>query len=110
MTIDLGGPHRVGGIVMSFGSAGSSFPRELIIETSADDPGERRQGVPVDREWTGVWRGSPAAAVLRAALESPAETRVELRFRRHDARFIRLRQVGRVDRFWSMAELSVWSD
>jgi hypothetical protein len=83
---------------MALGSYGFGFPRELIAETSAD--GER---------WQAAWTGSPAALVLRAALESPRETRVRLAFTAREARYVRLRQVGRGDRYWSIAELELWS-
>jgi hypothetical protein len=98
ISVEFRAPLTVGAVVLQFGPRGSGFPRELVVETSNDG-----------LEWQVAWEGSLAAGVLRAALESPAETRVEVRFAPRDARRIRLRQVGRDDRFWSIAELSLWS-
>jgi hypothetical protein len=97
LTVDLGEVADTAGIVYSLGTVGASFPRELIVETSAGGTA-----------WEAAWRGSPAALVLRAALASPRETRMVLPFTPRAARFVRLRQVGRHEQaYWSVAELEV---
>jgi hypothetical protein len=98
LTVDAGEAVAVGALVLAFGPYGSGFPRELIVDTSVDGT-----------SWETVWQGSPAALVLRAAIESPRETRVALTFPPRAARRVRLRQIGRDDRYWSIAELEVWT-
>lgn len=98
LTVETGDPVTAGALVLAFGPHGTGFPRELIVETSPDGTA-----------WEAAWEGSPAALVLRAALESPRETRVALHFRPRTARSVRLRQIGRDDRYWSIAELEVWT-
>jgi hypothetical protein len=99
LRIDLGRSMTVGAVVHTLGSLGADFPRELVIETSLD--GAR---------WEVAWKGSPAAKVLSAALESPRLTRVVLAFNSRGARHVRLRQLGRhAINYWSIAELEVWS-
>ena len=83
----------------ALGALGADFPRELIVETSVDGS-----------TWQPAWQGSPATAVLRAALESPLSTRASLVFPPRAARYVRLRQVGRHEvNYWSIAGLEVWS-
>ena len=98
LTVDMGDAVALGALVLAFGPHGSGFPRELIVETSVDGA-----------TWEAAWAGSPAALVLSAAIESPRETRVVFRFPPRTARHVRLRQIGRDDRYWSVAELEVWS-
>jgi hypothetical protein len=98
LTVDADGAEPIGALVLALGPHGSGFPRQLIVETSSDG-----------REWQPAWEGSPAPLVLGAALASPRETRVALHFTPRVARYVRLRQVGRDDRYWSIAELEVWS-
>lgn len=98
LTVETGDAVTIGALVLAFGPHGTGFPRELIVETSSDGT-----------SWEAAWEGSPAALVLRAALESPRETRVELRFPQRAGRHVRLRQIGRDDRYWSIAELEVWT-
>jgi hypothetical protein len=99
ITLDLGEPARIGAILHTLGTFGTDFPRYLHIETSLD--GQR---------WTEAWAGSPAAAVLRAAMAAPREARVLIGFPSRTARFVRLRQTGRSELYyWSIAELEILS-
>jgi hypothetical protein len=97
--VDLGRVATVGAVTQALGSFGADFPRELAIDTSPDG-----------LTWEPAWRGSPAAHVLAAGLDAPRLTRVVLPFTSRDARFVRLRQIGRhAVNYWSIAELEVWS-
>jgi hypothetical protein len=99
MTIDLGQVTMVGALVHALGPLGADFPREVVVETSVDGAA-----------WASAWQGSPAAAVLFAALESPRLTRAVLPFAPRAARYVRLRQIGRDDRnYWSIAEVEAWT-
>jgi hypothetical protein len=96
---DLGAPVRVGMIVHALGSAGGEFPRRLVIETSEDGS-----------TWVPAWKGSPAVAVLHAAMAKPLETRAIIEFSPRTARYVRLQQLAREGTYaWSLAELEVWS-
>jgi hypothetical protein len=99
LTVDLGASVRVGTIVHALGPAGGEFPRHLIIETSMDG-----------LAWTRAWEGSPAVAVLHAAMAAPRETRAVIEFPPRTARYIRLTQLAREGTYaWALAELEVWS-
>ena len=99
ITFDLGRVADVGAIVHALGSLGADFPRQLIVETSADAA-----------TWAPAWQGSPAALVLVAAMDAPRSTRVVIPFPPRPARYVRLRQTGRHERnHWSIAELEVWT-
>ena len=99
VTFDLGYAASAGAIVHALGTAGADFPRQLIVETSLDG-----------QAWDAAWQGSPAAAVLHAAMASPRATRAVLSFTPRPARYVRLRQIGRHEiNYWSIAEFEVWS-
>jgi hypothetical protein len=99
LTADLGRVVHVGAIVHALGVSGSFFPRRLVVETSVDGAA-----------WTEAWSGSPAYAVLVAALAAPRETAAAIDFAPREARFVRLRQTGRHEvNYWAIAELEIWS-
>lgn len=98
ITIDLRTAAAAGALALAFGPHATGFPRELVVEASLD-------GV----AWDVVWTGSPAAAVLRAAIEAPRETRIVLTFEPRELRYLRLRQTDVDDRFWSVAEIELRS-
>jgi hypothetical protein len=99
ITFDLGRVAQAGAIVHALGSTGADFPRHLTVETSLDASA-----------WEPAWEGSPAAAVMVAAMDAPRLTRVVIPFRQRAARYLRLRQTGRHgSNYWSIAELEVWS-
>ena len=99
LTADLGSPAHVGTIVHAMGPIGIEFPRQLVIETSEDG-----------MIWTTAWEGSPAAAVMFAALARPLDGRALIEFAPRPARYVRLRQLAGDGLYpWSLAELEVWS-
>jgi hypothetical protein len=98
ITVDLGRVARAGAVVHALGSSGADFPRHLVIETSSDLV-----------TWAAAWEGSPAAAVLEEALAEPTRTGVVIAFPPREARYVRLRQIGRQEAYWSIAELEIWS-
>ena len=98
ITVDIGRVAPTGAVVHALGSSGGSFPRHLAIETSPDLVA-----------WQSAWEGSPARAVLDEALEAPTRAAVVIAFPPRPARYVRLRQSGRHDTYWSIAELEVWS-
>jgi hypothetical protein len=99
VTVDLGRISQAGAIVHALGSRGADFPRHLVVETSLDGAA-----------WQPAWEGSPAAAVLVAAMNAPRLTRVVIPFPPRAARYVRLSQTGRHERnYWSIAELEVWT-
>ena len=99
VTADLGALAQVGAIVHAMGPIGIEFPRQLVVETSEGG-----------MTWTKAWEGSPAAAVMFAALAKPRESRALLEFAPRTARYVRLRQLARDALYpWSLAELEVWS-
>jgi hypothetical protein len=99
LTVDLGAPVLVGTIVHALGPAGGDFPHHLVIDTSVDGS-----------TWAMAWEGSPAVAVLHAAMAAPRETRVVIEFPPRTARYVRLKQLSREGTHdWSISELEVWS-
>ena len=99
ITFDAGTVVSTGAIVDALGPHGAAFPRHLVIDMSMDG-----------QTWETAWEGSVAAAVLRAAMDAPRETRVTIAFPARTGRYIRLRQTGRDERnYWSIAELEIWS-
>lgn len=98
VTLDLGQPAAVHAVVHALGSAGAGFPRHLVVQTSLD--GEA---------WQPAWEGSPAPAVLEAALAAPREARIVIPFTARPARYLRLRQTGRHETtYWAIAEIEAW--
>jgi hypothetical protein len=99
VTFDLGVATVAGAIVHALGTAGADFPRHLVVETSLDG-----------QQWETAWQGSPAAAVLRAAMAAPRATRAVFSFTPRPARYVRLRQTSRhAINYWSIAEFEVWT-
>lgn len=98
ITLDLGTVAAPAAVVHALGIRGAAFPRHLVIETSLDL-----------QQWERAWEGSPAAAVFVAAFDAPRESRAVIPFEPRPARYVRLRQTGRHQNFWSAAELEVRS-
>jgi hypothetical protein len=95
--IELDRRQTVGAVELAMGSYSFGFPRQLAVETSID--GTR---------WTEVWHGPTARLTVRAGLQDPLHVRVLIDFRPTDARFAKLRQLGRDTRVpWWIAELSL---
>lgn len=93
---ELESESLVAAVMLGQGPYTAAFPRELIVSVSAD-------GV----DWTDVWEGGGGAPALAAAVSDPREIRVVLTFPAVTARFVRVRQVGRSDEPWAVAEFRV---
>jgi hypothetical protein len=99
VTIDLGMQARTGAVVLALGAFTTDFPRRLIVETSADGS-----------NWAAAWNGPVLGETIAAGLADPRRVPVMIPFAPREARFVRLRQVGRDPTwYWSIAELEVWS-
>ena len=95
--VDLGGPRHVAAVVLCLGAYAGQYPRELILEASADA-----------HTWTTVYTGGTALETYDAALRSPREIPITLPVVRDNVRFLRLRQTGRDPRAgWTIVELRV---
>jgi F5/8 type C domain len=97
--IDLGAVVTAGSVVAAIGPYAMDYPRTLVIETSRDGTA-----------WETAWHGPVLAEVMDAQMRSPRAIRPVVAFPPRPARHVRLRQVGRDERwYWSIAELEVWS-
>ena len=97
ITVDLDRPQRVAAVVLCLGAYAGQFPRELLLEASAD-------GV----TWSQVFAGGTALETYDAALRSPREVPITLPVQRDGVRFLRLRQTGSESRTgWTIVELRV---
>jgi hypothetical protein len=97
ITVDLGAPRDVRGVVMYIAGYVADFPRQLTIETSADEA-----------SWTPAWSGAPALLAFSAALEEPLDVPLPFPFEPRTARFVRFRQTGtEATYYWSIAELKI---
>jgi hypothetical protein len=98
LTIDLGLVQGVGGLAMDLGPYIADFPRQLAIELSTDQ-----------QSWTAAWTGRCGAIAVAGAVRAARRVPLTFRFPPAAARFIRLRQVGKDERFhWSIANLIVF--
>jgi hypothetical protein len=98
LVVDLGGVLQVGGVRLSLGPFVDAFPRELIVDVSADGA-----------EWTTVWQGPGAGPATLAAVRDPRAVPLTIDFAGRAARFVKLRQTGEdATSGWSMAELDVF--
>ena len=97
MLIDLGTVHPITTVVLQLGPFNADFPRDLLIETSHDR-----------RSWTEAWRGSTTILAFSTAVRDPRRVPLVFPLGSREARFIRLRQLGRDSTYyWSVAELSL---
>lgn len=100
LTIDLGSIRPVGGVRTSLGPFSGDYPRQLLIETSADGA-----------EWIEVWRGRSEALTFTATVRQPVEVPVIYELGERSARFIRLTQLEHDGvYYWSIGELAVLTD
>lgn len=98
-TADMGSVVSVGAVTAGLGTDLTNFPRRLVVETSVDGNG-----------WDEAWTGSGLAAAFEADLHHPPIPPVTVSFPARQARYIRLRQIGRDEKwYWSIAELQVWA-
>jgi hypothetical protein len=98
LSVDLGAVRSVGGIEQAIGRDLQGFPRRLAIDLSLDG-----------REWRTVWEGGTAGPAFVAAVERPLEVPIRIAFGAEPARFVRLRQIGRFEGGWTIAELRVFA-
>jgi hypothetical protein len=97
ITIDLGTARTVEGVETQIGGFVADFPRELVIEVSDDG-----------QAWRGVWTGSGGLPAIVASFEDPLRLPLRFPLGNVQARYIRLRQIGRDPVFyWSIAELKI---
>ena len=97
LVIDLGRIQRVGGLELALGRFKADYPRDLQIEGSLDH-----------LTWAPLWQGSTAGLAVGAAIENPRRLPLWIALAPIDARYLRLRQLGRDQRFyWTVAELVV---
>jgi hypothetical protein len=95
VTVDLGGMFPVGAVVPALGAYPTNAPRELIVELSPDA-----------NAWEPVWRGAVTSQAIAAGLADPTRLPLTVMFEPRNARYVRLRQVGRdATWYWSVAEL-----
>jgi hypothetical protein len=80
LVLDLGHPMHPCAVVVALGEFRISYPRKLIVETSADGDA-----------WTVVADQRMAGLVMRAALEDPKQVAVPIPLSSSTARFVRLR-------------------
>jgi hypothetical protein len=96
ITVTLASAVRVTGLRLTQGRP-VEFPRLLLVETSLDG-----------KAWTAVRRGDVVPEFIRGALAAPRLPVQELAIEPHQARFVRLRQVGHDPMAaWSLRELEV---
>jgi hypothetical protein len=93
---DLGEPRDVAGVTHALGEYARDFPRRLAVDVSLD-------GV----QWQTVWEKPTAALAFLAAVRGPREAAMRMTFEPHRARYVRLRQTGRDEHLWRVAELEV---
>jgi hypothetical protein len=95
--VPLSAPVELGGLIMSLGDRVLDYPRLLVVETSVDG-----------KTWEPAWRGPTSSLAYRAVMIGLKTSRLVIPFAPRTARMIRLRQVGRSQRFfWSIAELKL---
>ena len=99
ITADLGGVTAVAQVVPALGTFVTSFPRQLLVETSPDGT-----------TWTEAWNGGVLPETFEAVLRNPMAARVVLSFQPRPARYVRLRLESREEVTpWAVAELEIWS-
>jgi hypothetical protein len=96
ITVSLDRPQRVSAVVLCLGTYASQYPRHLTVDVSTD-------GV----SWSAVYTGRTALETYDAALRAPREVPITVPINRDDVRFLRLQQVGRDPRGWTIVELRV---
>jgi hypothetical protein len=93
---DLGEPRDVAGVTHALGEYARDFPRRLAIDVSLDA-----------LQWQTVWENPTAALAFLAAVRGPREAAMRIAFDPHRARYVRLRQTGKDEHLWRIAELQV---
>jgi len=95
--VDLGTTRQVEGAELMIAGFVADFPRQLLIETSADGT-----------VWAPAWNGNAPLVALSAALEDPLNIAMPFQFERRPARFVRFTQLGTEETYyWSVAEMRI---
>lgn len=94
--VDLGAPAAIRGVVLASGDRITLFARELTVDVSLDNA-----------TWIEAWRGGFSGPTVAAAIARPAHMDVLLEFPTTAARYIRVRQRGRSQEPWAVAEFAV---
>jgi hypothetical protein len=96
IVLDLGAAHQVSEVSLAQGAFMMEYPRLVAVDLSLDGG-----------QWSEVRRADMLAATLSAAIDDPAQVRVRLAFAGQPARYVRIRQLGRSDQPWAIAEIGV---
>ncbi len=96
--VDLGEERLVAGVEDYIGRDTYGFPRRLAVDLSRDG-----------WTWRQAWDGPTAAPAFVSAVAHPREIAVRVTFDAQPARFVRLRQLGKVSGGWTIAELRVFA-
>jgi hypothetical protein len=96
IVLDLGDAHEVSQVSLAQGAFMMEYPRQVAVDLSLDGG-----------QWREVRRADVLAATLSAAIDDPAQVRVRLAFPGQPARYVRIRQLGRSDQPWAIAEIEV---
>ncbi|HEX7282260.1 MAG TPA: discoidin domain-containing protein, partial [Vicinamibacterales bacterium] len=94
--VDLQTPVTVRGAVLASGDRMTLFGREIAVDLSMDKT-----------TWTEVWRGKFARPTVAAGVVRPAQLDVGVEFAPTEARYLRIRQLGRSREPWAVAEFAV---
>ena len=95
--VDLGHIERPAAVVMMLGRYASQYPRLLDVSISRDG-----------NQWERAWRGDTALETYDAAIRSPRDLPVTIPLTKHEARYVRLSQIGDdAGRGWSIVELEI---
>ena len=98
IAFDLGRSGRVDGLMLAVGPAYGSQAREIAIDVSLDG-----------QQWNTVFQELGGRAAVAGARQDPILRPVTYAFRPTEARWIRARQTGAVERFhWSICEVAVY--
>jgi hypothetical protein len=94
--VDLQTPVTVRGAVLASGDRVTLFGREIAVDVSMDKT-----------TWTEMWRGKFARPTVAAGVVRPAQLDVAVEFDPTEARYLRIRQLGRSREPWGVAEFAV---
>jgi hypothetical protein len=96
-SVDLGEQRNISGVEMLIGGYTADFPRELLVETSADGA-----------TWTPAWSGRTTLVAFSGALRDPRNVPLSLPITPRPARYVRFIQTGpEMVHYWSIAELRI---
>jgi hypothetical protein len=94
---DLGRVRTVGGVSLALVNHPTGFPRRVAIEVASSAEGP----------FTRIWEGSGAAPAFLAVLRNPRTAWLRIAVPPHDARVVRIRQLGTDAIGWIVPELEI---